>query len=157
MIDDVLYNNIKSKVESVVGSMVKSDSLTMEDALTIALGSIAHAREINVNVTVSVLDSSAVELLFLKMDNALLISTTLAPKKAYTSVVLKAPTSEVKSMIDSSLHLLESSMDSKIVAFGGGIPIIKEGKLLGAVGVSGGSIEEDIKIAKAGIDLFLKS
>ena len=133
-----------------------SKEFNLNDAFVIAMSAIKKANDIKVDVSISIVNSHGEEIFFCKMDNALNISEKLAFKKAYSSVSLKVPTSEIKKLIDDSLCGLDTAMSGELVMFGGGIPIFKDGKLLGAIGVSGGAVEEDILIAKSALEVFNK-
>ena len=87
------------------------------------------------------------------MPDALLVSLELAPKKAYTAVALKAATHELSAAIQpgADLFQLEASTGGKVVTFGGGYPLYRNGYLVGGLGISGGSVEQDMKIAQAAI------
>lgn len=128
--------------------------LNLNDAFIMALEAIKKAGSIHVDVCISIVNSHGEEIFFCKMDNALKISEKLAFKKAYSSISLKVPTSDIKKLIDDGLCGLDTAMAGELVMFGGGIPIFRDGKLLGAVGISGGTVEEDVVIAKAALEAF---
>lgn len=130
--------------------------LGLNDAFLMALEALKKAGSIQVDVCISIVNAHGEQIFFCKMDNALKISEKLAFKKAYSSVSLKVPTSDIKRLVDESLCGLDTAMSGEIVMFGGGIPLFKDGKLLGAVGVSGGAVEEDILIANAALEVFNK-
>jgi len=111
------------------------------------------AKEIQVPVTIAVVDDSGRLIAQSRMEDALLVSLDLAVRKAYTAVAMKSPTHKLKeaSQPGAPLYQLETNTDGTIVTFGGGLPIYAEGKIIGAIGVSGGSVEEDRIIAEAGI------
>lgn len=147
---------IETVVKTVVNTINQSNnldiSISLDEALVIGLDAIKKANSINVKVSISICDKHGNQVFFSRMDDALLVSIELAPKKAFTSIALRMPTEDVKKAIDASLCSLGESMGGKIVLFGGGIPIFKNGHIIGAIGVSGGSVEEDIIIANAGIE-----
>ena len=130
--------------------------LGLNDAFMMALERLKKAGSIHVDVCISIVNSHGEQIFFCKMDNALKISEKLAFKKAYSSISLRVPTAEIKKLVDDSLCGLDSAMAGEIVMFGGGIPIFKDGELLGAIGVSGGAVEEDILIAKSALEVFNK-
>ncbi|GAB2323547.1 cob(I)yrinic acid a,c-diamide adenosyltransferase [Alkalibacterium sp. m-11] len=115
--------------------------------------SVSKAMELGVPVTIAVVDESGRLVAELRMEEALLVSLDLAVKKAYTAVAMKSPTHQLKHITQpgADLYQLESNMEGKIVSFGGGLPIYSNNKIIGAIGVSGGSVEEDLIIAEAGI------
>lgn len=85
------------------------------------------------------------------MPDALLVSSELAPKKAWTAVAMKTATHELADTVQpgAPLYGLESHMQGKVVTFGGGFPLWRDGKLLGGLGISGGSVEQDMDIAQS--------
>ena len=133
-----------------------SQEFNLNDAFVIAMSDIKKANDIKVDVSISIVNSHGEEIFFCKMDNALKISEKLAFKKASSSVLLRVPTSEIKKLVDDSLCGLDTALAGEIVLFGGGIPIFREGEMVGAIGVSGGAVEEDMLIAKSGIEALDK-
>lgn len=107
------------------------------------------ANEIGVPVVFSAVDEGGNLLYFQRMEGALLISVKVSQDKAYTSCVLKCPTSALADITKpgESLWSLHNSGDGRIVCFGGGYPIEVDGKIIGAIGVSGGTAEQDMAVA----------
>ncbi len=112
---------------------------------------IKTAGEMGIPVVMSLVDNHGALLLTWRMPDALLVSSDLAPKKAWTAAAMKRPTHLISQNVQpgQALYGLESSMDGKVVTFGGGFPLWRNGRLLGAIGVSGGSVEQDMYIAQA--------
>ena len=83
------------------------------------------------------------------MEGTLLISTKVSQDKAYTACALRCPTSDLADITKpgESLWSLHNSGDGRIICFGGGYPIKVDGKVIGAIGVSGGTAEEDMAVA----------
>jgi len=115
---------------------------------------VAKAIELKVPVTISLIDQHTNLIMTYRMPEALLISTELAPKKAYTSVALKCATHQLSSIVQpgQDLYQLEASCQGKIVTFGGGLPLYYQHNIIGAIGISGGSVQQDIQIAQAAIN-----
>ena len=88
-----------------------------------------------------------------RQDGALLISIDVAVGKAYTANALKAPTHELTEPANpgGSLYGIEALNKGRIVVLGGGYPLRYAGQVLGGVGVSGGTIEEDMVIAQVAL------
>ena len=88
-----------------------------------------------------------------RMDDALLVSIELAQKKAYTAIAMKTATQDLSqlSQPQQSLYQIETNTNGQIVKFAGGIPIMRHNRLVGAIGVSGGTVEEDQEIAEYAI------
>ncbi len=111
------------------------------------------ASEMQVPVVISLADRHGNTILTYRMPDALLVSVELAPKKAYTAVALKAATHELSAAIQpgADLFQLEVSSGGKVVTFGGGYPLYRDGHLVGGLGISGGTVEQDMKIAQAAL------
>lgn len=116
------------------------------------------AAEINVPVVFAAVDKGANLMLMHRMENALLTSIDIAINKAYTAACLKQGSHEIAESVQpgQSLYGLQLSNNQRIVPFGGGFPIIVDGQVVGAVGVSGGTVEEDMSVAQAAVDAFNK-
>lgn len=107
------------------------------------------AKEIGVPMVFSAVDAGGNLLYFQRMEGALLISVKVSQDKAYTACVLKCPTAALADITKpgDSLWSLHNSGDGRIVCFGGGYPIEVDGEVIGAIGVSGGTAEEDMSVA----------
>lgn len=114
------------------------------------------AVEIGVPMVIAVVDAGGNLVAQERMDNALLASVSIALNKAYTAVALKMSTDQAAAVTQpgQSLYGLNTTDNCRIVIFGGGIPIWENGVLVGGIGVSGGSVEEDMSVAKAGLAAF---
>jgi ATP:cob(I)alamin adenosyltransferase len=111
------------------------------------------AMEINVPMVIAVVDDGGNLVAQQRMDGALLASIQLAFDKAYTAVALRMATEEAawKVVPGQSLYGLNTANGGRYIVFGGGIPFYDSGNLAGAIGVSGGAVEEDILVANAGL------
>lgn len=110
------------------------------------------AAALGVPVNVSVCDAAGHEVAFARMDGAALLSADIARDKAYTvAAFLGIPTDRWFSMIENAPALREGIVHrDRLVIFAGGVPVTVEGAVVGAVGVSGGTAEQDAEIAAAG-------
>ncbi|MEN2359960.1 GlcG/HbpS family heme-binding protein [Levilactobacillus brevis] len=119
---------------------------------------VARADELKVGVTICIMDQATVPQMLYHMPNANLVSSTLAPKKAWSAIAMKEPTKEISKDIQpgAPLYQMETMLDGKLVSFPGGIPLVINGTAIGAIGVSGGLIEEDQSICEASVAAFLK-
>ncbi|MBT5700836.1 MAG: heme-binding protein [Gammaproteobacteria bacterium] len=132
---------------------VTNRNVTTKTACAIAQAAVDHAGNLGIAINVSVVDSSATEIAFLRMNNAFLPSMGIAKDKAYTAAGFGFPTMGWKDILDGNQQLQAGMVERpRVVTFGGGVPIFEGDILVGAVGVSGGSEEEDIACAQAGID-----
>ena len=120
---------------------------------------INKAREINTYVSIAVVDHGAHLLAFSRMDGAELAGPNLAVDKAYTSVTNRIETGDLKPRVapDGDLPGMSANGNGRYIAFAGGIPCWDGEVVVGAIGVSGGSWEEDQVCAEAAIDVFLKA
>lgn len=122
-------------------------SLTLTDAALLAHCAIDAANNANVPIVFSLVDAHGLQRYFFSQDNALLISHTLATRKAWTAVALRMPTHRLAADVLPGASLYGLSHTQGLCCFGGGLPCWSAGVLLGGIGISGGSVEEDIAIA----------
>lgn len=126
--------------------------------LDLAMDLIAAAREkaneIKVPMVIAVVDSGRNLVALQRMDDALLVSIDVSINKAYTAVSLKLSTQDLAASCQSGQPLfgLHNADGGRIVIFGGGIPLERHGKIIGGIGVSGGSVEEDVVCAEAAVN-----
>ena len=108
------------------------------------------ASEIGVPMVLTVVDQNGDLIESRRMDGALIVSVTLAPHKAYTAATVRLATHELAKVAQpgESLYSIDVNLP-KITLVGGGLPLTKDGKVVGAVGVSGGSVAQDIAVAEA--------
>jgi uncharacterized protein GlcG (DUF336 family) len=126
--------------------------ITCHYADAILQASRSKAEKIGIAVSVVVMDAGGNLKALSRMDGAWLGSIDVAVKKAKTSVLFEMETQTVWqfSNPDGPAHGIEST-NGGIITFAGGIPLKSvEGKLLGAIGVSGGMVEQDYQIAQSG-------
>lgn len=117
---------------------------------------VAKAQAIGVPQVVAILDESGLLKAFCRMDGTPLISIEVAQNKAYTAL-LGAPSQDFFNRIKENPALLAGVPHiPRIVTFGGGLPIRIDGAVVGGIGVSGGSVEQDIECAQAGLDVIGK-
>ena len=127
----------------------KSADLNQMGALKLAEQAKLEAQKLDKNVSVAVLNSSGVTILLLKGDNVGPHNTEASRRKAYTSVSTKTPSFELmeKAALDATAKNLNTLPE--LLLLGGGVPVFKDGQLVGSLGVSGGGGgENDHNIAK---------
>jgi len=130
---------------------VDSRIIHWQAANAIAVAAIVKAEELGIAINVAVVDSGGNLVAFLRMPNAFLHSIDIAKDKAYTSAGFGFPTSAWKDIFDNEAMLEKGiPLRKRLVVFGGGIPIQINGNL-GGIGVSGGTEEQDIICAEAGL------
>ena len=126
--------------------------LTLADARRIIAAAEAEAARIGQPMNIAVADAGGNLISHVRMDNAWLGSIDISIKKAYTSRAFDFATKDLAQHSQSGGQFfgINASNDGKIMIFAGGIPLKKDGKVVGAIGVSGGSGEQDHKVAEAG-------
>ena len=127
-------------------------TLTLAEAKTILTASEAKAEGLGIAYNIAVVDAGGHLLAFSRQDGALIGSIDLAIDKASTARIFDKETSYLAMLAQSGRPLfgIQESNDGKVVSFTGGIPIVFEGAIIGAVGASAGTVEQDIEVAKAG-------
>jgi len=128
-------------------------TITAEAAAAALQAAVAHAASLGIRVNVAVTDSSGVLAGFLRMPGAFLHSVEIAIDKAYTAASFGFATSQWMTILaqDEALRIGLTERP-RLVVFGGGLPIREALELIGGIGVSGGSSEQDEACAQAGID-----
>jgi len=110
-----------------------------------------EANSLGVPVCIAVSDRAGHLVAYARMDGAPLLSGEIAQDKAYTVAAFGLPTHEWFELIKDELSLLHGIVKTdRLIIFGGGVPIRADNDLVGAVGVSGGSADQDRRIAEAG-------
>lgn len=131
---------------------VAQRAITAEAAAAAVQAAVAHAASLGIRINVAVTDASGVLAGFLRMPGAFLHSVEIAIDKAYTAASFGFPTSQWMSILaqDEALRVGLAERP-RLVIFGGGLPIREDGVLIGGIGVSGGSAEQDEACARAGL------
>jgi uncharacterized protein GlcG (DUF336 family) len=126
--------------------------IALDVARQIIAAAEAQAERIGVGMSVAVVDEGGNLRAFARMDGAELAGIDLARDKAYTAVANSAPTDELAVLAapGGPLFGLHSNAGGRYVIFGGGIPLRRDGRIVGAIGVSGGAVEQDVACAAAG-------
>ena len=128
--------------------------ISLEQAKKVMAGSEAEAKKNNWNVVIAVLDSGGHLVMLQRLDGTQLGSIDAAKDKAYSAVLYRRPTKVFQDLVGqggSNLRLLRLAGASPLE---GGIPIVMDGRIVGAIGVSGVTSEQDAQIAKAGAELL---
>jgi len=131
--------------------------VTLDVAKEVIAAAEEEAASIDVPMCIAVMDDGANLVGFHRMDGALLGSVDIAQNKAYSSVSLKLDTEAIHeaSQPGNSLYGIGNTNDGRIVTFGGGVPLeADDGTVVGGVGVSGGSVDEDIHGGRTGVERF---
>jgi uncharacterized protein GlcG (DUF336 family) len=114
------------------------------------------ASQIGVPMNIAVVDEGSNLVAFARMDGAWLGSIDIAQNKAYTARAFDMPTIELAPLAQPGgpLYGIEASNHGLVIVFAGGIPLISDGRVVGAIGVSGGVVEQDQEVAEAGVAAF---
>ena len=128
------------------------NTLTLAEAKQILAGAEVKAESLGIAYNIAVVDAGGHLLAFSRQDGALIGSIDLAINKASTARIFDKATSSLATLAQSGNPLfgIQESNDGKVVIFGGGIPIVFDGDIVGAVGASAGTVEQDIAVAEAG-------
>ena len=131
---------------------ITKQSVSHESAQKMVAAAVAKAAELGVPQVVAVLDESGLLKAFCRMDGAALISIEVAQNKAYTAL-FGMPSQDFYNFIKDDPALLAGVPHiPRIAIFGGGLPIKVGDKIVGGIGVSGGTVEQDVACAQAGLD-----
>jgi uncharacterized protein GlcG (DUF336 family) len=133
-----------------------STAVLLEDARRIIAAAEQKAQEIGQPMNIAVADAGGNLVAHVRMDNAWIGSIDISIKKAYTSRAFNIATKDLAehSQSGSQFFGIHASNDGKIMIFAGGVPLKNKGKVVGAIGVSGGSGEQDHAVAQAGAAAF---
>ena len=132
-----------------------SMQMTLDFALRLIAAARAKAQEIGVPMVIAVVDAGGNLVAQQKMDDALLVSIGISLNKAYTAIALKMPTHELARLAqpEKPLFGIHNADGGRIVIFGGGFPLKSGDTIFGGIGVSGGSVEQDMECAMAAVKL----
>lgn len=126
-----------------------SETITLADAEKISNAAEVRARQDNWNVVIAIMDAGGNLILLRRMDGTQIGSIEVAQKKAETAVKFKRATKVFEDAVKSgSVHLLSMG----ITAVEGGLPLMQDGKVIGAIGISGVTSAQDGIIAAAGAE-----
>ena len=130
--------------------------LKLEDARRVISAAEKKAQEIGQPMNIAVADEGGNILAHVRMDNSWIGSIDISMKKAYTSSAFEIETKELAKYSQSGGQFfgIHASNNGKIMIFAGGVPLKRDGKVVGAVGVSGGSGDQDHAVAEAGAAAF---
>ncbi len=148
---------IKEIVESVINQTRNSTTeLTLEEAKQLIECVEAEATKMGMSIVVAVSNASGRPIAIHCMDHAFMGSFDVALNKTYTSTAFQMPTSQLAELAKpgASLYGVQFTNEGKVVIIGGGEPLFRNGKLVGALGVSGGSAEKDTALAAYGKQVF---
>ena len=116
----------------------------------------AEASNLGVPMAIALVDAGGGLQVFTRMDGALPASSEIAVSKAYTAAVLRMATHEVGALAQPGqpLYGIQHTHSGKIILFGGGFPLVLDGEVVGAIGISGGSVDEDLLVAQPVMEML---
>jgi uncharacterized protein GlcG (DUF336 family) len=133
-----------------------TDEITLNDARAVIAAAEKKAEEIGQPMNIAVADSGGNLVAHVRMDNAWRGSIDISIKKAWTARAFDITTKDLSQHSQSGNQFfgIHASNDGKVMIFAGGIPLKRGGKVVGAIGVSGGSGDQDHAVAEAGAASF---
>ncbi|PSP24421.1 DNA polymerase III subunit delta' [Halobacteriales archaeon QH_10_65_19] len=131
-----------------------SDGIPLDTATELIEAAKDQAEEVGQPMVVTVANSEGNLIAQHRMDGAWLASVSISRNKAYTAAALDMPTHELAEPSEpgNSLYGLQTTDDNRLVIFGGGYPLERNGDVVGAIGVSGGEVSQDREVAEAGVE-----
>lgn len=133
--------------------------LTLEGARAILAAAEKKAQQIKVPQIIAIVDEGGHLLLFARMDGVKRSSIEVALTKAMSAALRCTPTGPSPSSTEPSVYLslgLSLATSGKLTCIRGGLPLVKDGQCVGGIGVSGGTEDEDVEVAQAGVDALAR-
>ncbi|WP_406678363.1 cob(I)yrinic acid a,c-diamide adenosyltransferase [Moorella sp. ACPs] len=149
-------------VQVVKGKVLAHLEIEMGNALNLNMArkligaAETRARALGVPVVTAVVDSAGYLILLERQECAPIASIDIAWKKAYTAVAVRMPTHVLAELTQPGQPLfgIEATNEGRLVIFGGGFPLMRGNQVVGAVGVSGGTVEQDIEVGRAAVSAW---
>jgi uncharacterized protein GlcG (DUF336 family) len=128
--------------------------LTVEDAEVLVAAARRAAEAAGVRISATVLDAGGHLLAFRRDDQAVLISGETSTRKAYTALQLDSATADLVDAVQPGglFHTLPTALDRPLLFIAGGVPVRRDGRLIGAIGVGGGMPDQDHGFAVAAVE-----
>ena len=126
--------------------------ITLKSAHRLIEAASAEAEKIGVPMNIAVVDAGGNLTAFHRQDGAWIGSIAISQAKAYTARAFDMPTADLQPMVQPGqpLYGIETSDPGHIITFPGGIPLTQGTEIIGAIGVSGGLVDQDQQVAEAG-------
>lgn len=130
--------------------------LTLETAKRLLAVAEQKARQMGLSSDIAIVDEGANLVAFHRMDNAKIAGIDISQNKAWTSVALQTPTANLAQSAQpgSPSFGINTTNQGRVVILGGGIPLVYEGRIVGGIGVSGGTSAQDIEVANTAVQAF---
>ena len=127
--------------------------LTHEGALLMLHAAVDKANAMGQPQCIAIVDDGCNLLAFLRMDGAKVLSQASATHKAMTAASSRAPTGHIAEGLDAKLAF---ATEGKVTNLKGGLPVVFDGKVIGAIGVGSGTGEQDVEVAQAAIEALTR-
>ncbi len=129
------------------------DDVTLAEAQAMIAAAEKKALEIKLPMNIAVVDAGGNLVAFGRMKDSILVSIGIATDKAWTAAAVKLPTHVLATVTQpgQSLYGINTTNNGRVVVFGGGYPVKAGAQTIGGIGVSGGSVEQDMEVAQAGL------
>lgn len=139
--------------------MLKISRLSRRQAHTLIEGACIKAKEIDIPMCIAVVDESGNLIAFERMDGGKITSITIAQDKAFTAAAARKATHEYNAACTpgSLVFGIHTAMGGRLCVVGGGLPVSVDGEVVGGIGVSSGTPEQDMECAQAGIDFLFRN
>ena len=137
--------------------MLTIKRLSIEDAKILIDGARARAIEIDIPMCIAVVDESGQLIAFERMNGGKVTSAIIAQDKAFTAAGAKKPTHEYNEACKPGnlVFGIHTAIGGRLCVVGGGLPLKVDGEVVGGIGLSSGTPQQDMDCAQAGIDHFL--
>jgi uncharacterized protein GlcG (DUF336 family) len=131
-------------------------SLTLADARALIAAGEKQANDLGIPYNIAVVDAGGALISHVRMDGAWLGSIDISIHKAWTARAFDMPTDDLAKVAQSGKPLfgIHTTNHEKVVIFGGGVPVKAGDVVIGAVGASGGTVDQDLKVAAAAVAAF---
>lgn len=132
------------------------ETLSSDEARRIIDAAAAKAAEIGQPMDIAVVDAGGNLKAHVRMDGANIGSIPISINKAYTAIAFQCETGDLQANTrpEGPIYGLNDAHGGRLVVFPGGIPLVRDGKIMGAIGVSTGTIEQDQEVAEAGVSAY---
>ena len=136
--------------------MLTIHRLDLSDARILIEDAAAKAREIGVPMCIAVVDESGTLIAFERMDGGKVTSVTIAQDKAFTAAAARKATHDYNAAnVPGNLAFgIHTEVGGRLSTVGGGLPVMVDGEVVGGIGLSSGTPQQDMDCAQAGIDHF---
>lgn len=127
--------------------------ITLDEAQTVLDAARTEATRLATKMAIAVVDDGAHLVAFSRMDGAWIGAIDIAIDKAFTARALDKATEDLAAFTQSGQRVfgLNTTNNGRIIIFGGGIPLERDGRIVGAIGVSGSTADKDVLVARAGV------